>query len=118
MTESKWMCDTKWTDTWPPSESAPCGCFRGGAASVPGIRVVSRKLGYTSGQLVMRGMSQLRPTFDQLPPSVILSGVRSQRLSAVYPTIDSPRRPSRRKIGTGTQHIEVYFATMYIVKRT
>jgi len=41
-----------------------------------------------SGQLVMRGMSQLRPTFTQLLLSVILSGVRSRRLSAVYPTID------------------------------
>lgn len=47
-------------------------------------------LGYSSGQLVMRGMSQLRPTFAQLPLSVILSGVRSRRLSAVYPTIDLP----------------------------
>lgn len=46
----------------------------------------------------MRGMSQLRPTFTQLPLSVILSGVRSRRLSAVYPTIDSPfLTPEERK---------------------
>jgi len=45
----------------------------------------------------MRGMSQLRPTFTQLPLSVILSGVRSRRLSAVYPTIDSSLTPEERK---------------------